>query len=944
LSIKKHHITIIFILIWCFSFSQQYTNFTTKDGLPSNHVYRIIQDYKGFLWFLTDKGMVKYNGSTFKTFTTKEGLPTNDIWDIRVTKDHKVWYFSKSAKLGYIKNDSVFVFESDTKDEILFPVSINQNKNKIRFSNGIKTYELKNHKWINTMTNFDKNSLQNEGIYINTILHKSIKQFRFSIKKDFFDIIDYNDSVLARKKTPFFLKQYHRGQINDSIFCWIDNTSYNIINLNTLEITSRQFKTANIPSKFVRYSNSNNGIQLSGENFVTKLDHNLEFTNYTSIPEKFNSHFSFIDKNDNIWITTFSNGVYLLPKIKQNVKYVLNDEKVGRLQTLNNKLIANVYNKGFYQYDSVNKKFKQLLNEHDYIFNTVKIDSLNTEFYITNSKIIGIKNNSITEYYNKYGSVARDLIYANGYLYGTSSFGVNKIHPKTLKIIKSYKQNGARDLIKFNNKIIIATTNGLKKIENDSVTYVFTKHKKINKPVLSLTNIDDKTLIVCTDGFGAYVTDLKNMTLLKGSDFLSVQSAYAKNNSIWLATSKGVWHYKKTNNTYELIRKYTVNDGLCSNLINSVALNNNNIIASSNDGITIIPVNHKQSDTFLNVYFNRVLFNNKPFNNEDKLNCTKNNHLAVSIAAIDYSENNRLNYEYQLLPIQKKWITTNSKQITFNNLQPKSYILNIKSHDKINSLKFKILPLWYQTIIAKILFFIIGLGLLIGIILIIRKKELSKQVKKLNAQKKLAEYELHALRSQMNPHFVFNSLAAIQYYINENNFKASETYLVKFSKLIRQFFELSKQKEINLKDEIKLLSNYLDIEKLRFRNKLTYKVNIDDSLITETTKIPTMLLQPIVENAVNHGIFNKIDNGHLIINFKYLNVNTFKVEIIDNGVGFVNTQKKPTKKVKSSQVLNNRIHILNQSGNWFIEYETKELHPEKNDKGNQSIFTIKHLE
>ncbi|GAL82289.1 hypothetical protein JCM19274_1603 [Algibacter lectus] len=77
---KKLYIALLLISIWSFSFSQQFTNYTTDDGLPSNHIYKIAQDQKGFLWFATAKGLVKYNGNTFKVFTTKDGLANNDVW------------------------------------------------------------------------------------------------------------------------------------------------------------------------------------------------------------------------------------------------------------------------------------------------------------------------------------------------------------------------------------------------------------------------------------------------------------------------------------------------------------------------------------------------------------------------------------------------------------------------------------------------------------------------------------------------------------------------------------------------------------------------------------------------------------------------------------------------------------------------------------------------
>jgi len=248
--------------------------------------------------------------------------------------------------------------------------------------------------------------------------------------------------------------------------------------------------------------------------------------------------------------------------------------------------------------------------------------------------------------------------------------------------------------------------------------------------------------------------------------------------------------------------------------------------------------------------------------------------------------------------------------------------------------------LWWQTLWFKILAFVISI---LGIFFIsksVLKRSQERKNQKLLEDKRVSELQLEALRSQMNPHFVFNSLAAIQYYINNNENETSEAYLVKFSKLIRQFFELSKQTEITLDKEVDLLKNYLEIEKLRFKEKLAFSVDVDQTLNTEKTKIPSMLLQPIVENAVNHGIFNKLENGKITLHFKSVNNNTFKVEIIDDGVGFANTKKRQTKKVKSSHVLKDRLYFLNQSEKWNINYKTEELTPEKDDKGNKSIFTI----
>ncbi|RAJ18094.1 sensor histidine kinase [Olleya aquimaris] len=196
---------------------------------------------------------------------------------------------------------------------------------------------------------------------------------------------------------------------------------------------------------------------------------------------------------------------------------------------------------------------------------------------------------------------------------------------------------------------------------------------------------------------------------------------------------------------------------------------------------------------------------------------------------------------------------------------------------------------------------------------------------KLNNQKRQHELELNALRAQMNPHFVHNSLNAIQYYIQLNQVEKSEDYLAKFSKLMRQFFEYSRKESISVENEISLLKNYLDIEKLRFEDDFEYKITIDKSLDTEELFLPPMILQPILENAINHGIFHKNGKGKVSIEFLNLKNTSFKVVITDDGIGVnkaiaMNKAKAQTHTEHSSAVLEERLALLKESKQWDIDF------------------------
>ena len=224
----------------------------------------------------------------------------------------------------------------------------------------------------------------------------------------------------------------------------------------------------------------------------------------------------------------------------------------------------------------------------------------------------------------------------------------------------------------------------------------------------------------------------------------------------------------------------------------------------------------------------------------------------------------------------------------------------------------------------------ISLVLIFGVFLSKKNKLIQEKYQaELASQQQMHAIELQALRSQMNPHFVHNSLNAIQYYIQRNEVEQSEEYLSKFSKLIRAFFELSRKQTITLEEEVHLLDNYLSIEKLRFEDKLHYEITVDDAL-EDDTEIPSMLLQPLVENAVNHGIFHKKGSGTIKVEFRALEDDGFQVSVIDDGIGLTAAKelfKKTTKTIenRSTTVLQDRLKLLEYNGKWHIEHSVEEL-------------------
>lgn len=952
---KTLHILVISLLIWSVSFSQQYTNYTTKDGLPSNHVYTILQDVNGFMWFLTDKGISKYNGDVFKTFTTKEGLSNNDVWDGFTTPDGKFWYLSKSISLGYIKKDSVISFSNANKNQIMNPIYSSQIGNNVYLGSPNKIYKLNNAQW--ESVSVLKNRASGEAFI--PIFNNSKVAFLSFFYDDFnkftLSILDADKNVLKEVSAEKITKQKSvRGQITDNLFFWVSENEYTILDLNTLNLRSFYFRdeVGFDTVKYARINRVGDQIQISGNKFVGFLDNNFHIVNPFYIPEELNAHFGLIDSEKTIWLSTFNKGVYKLPNIKRNIAYQFENDKVLNLNQIKNELYLSVFNKGFYKYSSKNKTFKLYKSADDYVFGVCHLKESNRTYFLSQNSIF-IERDGKSKHigFNKgtfnsklLSGHLSDLEFYNSELYASYFFGVYKLDTETLEIKKDYSQKGCNDLLAFNSRLLLATNDGVKELRNDSIRKIEFKNSVFNRSVLSIKPLSKTEVLINTDGYGSFISDLNTIYPLKVSEFLIVQDAFVIGESIWLATNTGVLHLNNNGADYELVKRYGINDGLPNNNVNSIAIEGDDLIVGTNNGVAIIPINNEATNLLID-----VIIESAHYNDESILDCnnsfqyTANNQVHLTANAINFSEDIKTVFSYKLEPIQKEWITTSSNVFNFNNLQPDQYVFNLKSGAIKKELNFTILPLWWQTLWAKMLLILLAVFVIACSVWFFSKKVQQKKNRDLLQEKKLIEIQLSALRSQMNPHFVFNSLAAIQYYINNNEIEASETYLVKFSKLIRQFFELSKETEISLKEELQLIKNYLDIEKLRFKDKFEYHINVDDKLEIKHAKLPTMLLQPIVENSINHGIFNKIENGNVFINVFYISDKSFKVEILDDGVGFVNTQNQSSRIIKSSNVLEDRLRFLNKSGLWEITHTESELHPELYNKGSKSVFIITQL-
>jgi len=215
------------------------------------------------------------------------------------------------------------------------------------------------------------------------------------------------------------------------------------------------------------------------------------------------------------------------------------------------------------------------------------------------------------------------------------------------------------------------------------------------------------------------------------------------------------------------------------------------------------------------------------------------------------------------------------------------------------------------------------------------KQQSDLKIKESINQLEISRLERSALQAQMNPHFIFNCLNSIQNFIMFNDKENAMEYLAKFAKLIRQSLNASTEKKISLHDEVSMLRNYLDLEKLRFKDKFEYTITLANDVIPEELCIPPLLVQPYVENAIIHGMSGKKKGGKIDLNFFKLSHNQLQVKIRDNGAGYKAPLIACKHKSLGMSIISKRLAYNNNLNDSDIM-----IRPNYSSEGTEVVITI----
>ncbi len=882
-----------------------FRNYSVNDGLAGSNVYECNQDSKGYLWFATETGVSRFDGLRFESFSIEDGLSDTEVFGTREDSKGRIWFLTYNGKLSYFHDGEIHNSFTDT---LLEDLSFN--------------YYIKNI--------FEDNSgnlwfaSHREGI---KILTKEGKILKYSSEAGTFnDIIEFYDSdtsLLAFKKytklefkgtsfvkenrwdcEPLF-NRWNREPAYLHLFKLCDDGLY-------LNDHGKKLKMS-VPTRFIRDvalslmedQQGNLWVGTKGDGLLKITKNDSSFTVRQYLKDATVSHI-FMDYEKNIWVCTFEEGVYFLsvnnflsytrsdglshnfiPYVHQDGDNLILGTSEGNINILNLK---------------TNEVHKQDLLDIENEFN--KVISLLTDKYgnIWAATDFGLailpKGGSLEDIIFKHIGSCKYMTktHDNDIYVGTSNGAfvayagdeesLTQIWGKrTLAIHKDRK-----------NKVWFGALDGLYLFDGDTAIHVEHNHPLLKKRITEIKSLSDNCKVIGTYGYGIVLlsenNEVHNITTRHGllSNFVRSISIDEDEN-LWLSTDRGLSMISLTQNHYlENIRNYTDADGLISHDVRSTAIIGDTIFVATSSGLTFFDMKHPQSNYLPPlVHFKGIHINNQNLGPKSEYFLQDNqNTIEIKYTAISFESVGDITFKYKMHNLDNEWTETRNTSLTFPKLRPGEYVFELWAYSK-NGLEskrpilvtFKIKPHFTQTVWFKLIV-IVSLTMVLFAVIIWRINFIKKQN---DVARKMIELEQKALRTQMNPHFIFNTMSSIQQFVNTNDKRAANRYLSKFATLMRGILHNSDKQYVTLQEEFDLMDIYLELEALRMNNKFKYEIYIDPEIDTVFTRIPPMLIQPFVENAILHGLANLEDReGHLQLRIEeegdYL-----KCSIEDNGIG-----------------------------------------------------------
>lgn len=901
-------------------------HYTKKDGLPGNTVYQVYRDRTGFLWFATDKGVTRYNGIKFETFTTVDGLTDNDVINMFEDNYGRLWLNCFKGNLCYYKDGKIYspansdflkfpfstahVFSVSLEKDSSFTALFSDRHLLVNIKDTTwKAYDLKKI-WDGLTADLPGfASKQSPSTYEVLFEHGRtlmdtnynilptgpddvVRRFFWRMGQDMTYLVS-NNAVYKDKKPIYRFKEPH-GVGDKVISLYISRTDTFLGTEKGLLI--------------------NNGAPLLKDSRISDVSQDI---------------------NGNYWVATLNNGVYHFNRrygdnktynnsYTGQAQFVFADKGTLFVMTSDQKLFRSNKDKTqcIFDQSEYKGKFKDFVIEPGCVVD----DKGNYHFLSDESHFIlrdlladkpKIKRNDIVkspaDHIHRVYSVKAicstpEYIYIlqSGYFIiriDRSKLGSGDTSMLEGKISAGYGQRIYAMAQSRDNSIWFSTGKAMYKlVDNKPVLQEAFKGLSLYRfHILGDCIVgwgNDNKLVICNN------INSNRMTVdtVPSQDCIW-DRAYPIGGNLLLISTNNQYRILTlqsdvNGNAYELS---TVENPFIPVDAEYVFADRDTCYFFKNGSITAIPEQRiLQKAASPRLFFTGV---STPHNSypvgagQLSIPYSESGNIRVSFAALAFGAAD-MTYEYTLSGSrQDNWQTTKSQEINLLLPGSGSYTVTVRAKNASNVYSRPVSLLltieqpfwtswWFILCIAMVC-----AGLLWWTVRIFIQYSLKKKEQTHASEIKFMKLEYNALNALMNPHFIFNSLNSIQGLVNGDNRLAANQYLVTFADLIRQNMHNASKELISLEKEMELIRNYLKLEKLRFGDWLHYKIDIEDQIDTAGVFIPPLLIQPLVENAIRHGLVPRQSaDSLLVINIREDEHDTLHIEIRDNGDGLSRSQ------------------------------------------------------
>ena len=961
--------TLLMLAANCLAQTAYLPHYTTKNGLPSNNCYYTLQDKKGYIWVSSDAGVSRFDGTTFENFTVDDGLPDNQILQLREDSKGRIWFLSLGGQLSYFYNGKIY------------NPSNNKQLKKLNFNAVIVSFfeDSKGKIWFGTNKNIigvwdgenlikyssTKEDSQYANAYVQEDEHGNIwaysTQAVFLFIRNNFTLV--HDNKLSLSYKTLFTRP-------DKAVYFLNNEGLNIRKgaLSSLVFKVNQDLLSNRPGYIYvdekgLWLSNNSGVYVIGFNGKT-----------TQLLKDVDVNQVIKDRNENIWFTT-KNGIYRLPDEKERVyifdkKSDLGNEAIksiakdasGRIWmglansninilNLSCKNIEKIHIPDQKKYNVIKQLTLDNKNKKMFFASDYGVGSIQSTYpagadinYLkeTNNSVFVVKNFSIDTNSKLALSLSSGVVIINDRLNKFEFSSLNYREKKDYFQDRSY-----RVFYDQAQHLWFSNISGIAEFSNGELKKHYEDNELLTKRINDIKQLTSNSYALATDGYGIFILKsgklIKHLTIKDGLNNNIINKLFVRDNYLWAISNTGVNRIKLDDERY-IVSSFDYANDLLSDDLNDLYIDKDVAYFATNNGLVYFNYKQESQQTKApKIYISSVSVNKKmlDLSSANFILKPEERNITFSYSAIDF-KNRKIIYRYRLKDTEN-WSETKNRRLELSSLEPGEYCFEVsaKSQDSEWSVPAKINFVlekhFWQTWWFLVIMLLIGAYLLYIITVRITKRQKNKEQEQLLLKNKILMLEQQALQAMMNPHFVFNVMNSIQHYINTQNTSSANKVLTGFAKLIRKNLEICTKSYINLEEEIEYLNLYLNLEKYRFGDNFIYSIKVDQQIDKEETQIPSMLLQPYIENAIWHGIMPKEEGGEVKIEIVQKDEDYLWIKIIDNGIGIENSlsTKNSSHQSKGMKLTQERINLLNK-----IEAKPIQLFVEQNGNSGTTVTIL----